>query len=41
MEADLSREQKNGPLAQKAIDTLALSGNCAQTSFVVLEGESQ
>lgn len=37
MVADVSREDRLGALAQKAKDTLARSGNCAQTSFAVLQ----
>lgn len=39
MGADVSREDRLGALAQKARETLARSGNCAQTSFAVLQGE--
>lgn len=39
METDASRADRLNALAQKARDTLDLSGNCAQTSFAVLEEE--
>jgi C_GCAxxG_C_C family probable redox protein len=39
MATDMSQEDKLEALAQNARDTLAQSGNCAQTSFVVLQRE--
>ncbi len=39
MEIDASRADRLSALAQKARDTLDLSGNCAQTSFAVLQQE--
>ncbi len=39
MDTDKSREDRLVALAQKARDTLAYSGNCAQTSFAVLQEE--
>src|SRR5574342_602500 len=39
METDASRADRLNALAQKARDTLDLSGNCAQTSFAVLQQE--
>jgi C_GCAxxG_C_C family probable redox protein len=39
MDPDTSPENRLDVLAQNARDTLALSGNCAQTSFAVLQQE--
>ena len=39
MDAHMSREDRLSALAQEVRDTLALSGNCAQTSFAVLQQE--
>lgn len=39
MDANLSQEDDLSALAQKARDTLLRSGNCAQTSFAVLQQE--
>jgi C_GCAxxG_C_C family probable redox protein len=39
MVTDMSQEDRLSALAQKARDTLAQSGNCAQTSFAVLQEE--
>lgn len=39
MATDTSQEERLSALAQKARDTLAQSGNCAQTSFAVLQDE--
>ena len=39
MDTYLSQEDRLSALAQKARDVLALSGNCAQTSFAVLQQE--
>ena len=39
MDTNLSQEDRLSALAQKVRDTLALSGNCAQTSFAVLQQE--
>lgn len=37
MDVDLSQQDNGGELTRKAIDTLIKSGNCAQTSFQVLQ----
>ena len=39
MDTTLSHEDNSSALAQKARDTLVRSGNCAQTSFAVLQQE--
>ena len=39
MDTDLPQEDRLSALALKVGDTLALSGNCAQTSFAVLQQE--
>ena len=39
MDPVISNEQRNDRLAQKARDTLKRCGNCAQTSFAVLQEE--
>ncbi len=39
MSTKVSREEKMNALAQRARDTLARSGNCAQASFAVLQEE--
>src|SRR3972149_3724361 len=39
MDAHMSREDRLSALAQEVRDPLALSGNCAQTSFAVLQHE--
>lgn len=39
MATDLPSEDRTSALAQEARDTLARSGNCAQTSFAVLQKE--
>jgi C_GCAxxG_C_C family probable redox protein len=39
MDSVISDEQRDDRLAQKARDTLTRCGNCAQTSFVVLQEE--
>ncbi len=39
MDTDLAQEDRLAALAQKARDTLAQCGNCAQTSFAVLQQE--
>ena len=39
MDTNLSQEDRLSAVAQKARDVLALSGNCAQTSFGVLQQE--
>jgi C_GCAxxG_C_C family probable redox protein len=39
MDTNLSQEDRLSPLAQKVTDVLASSGNCAQTSFAVLQQE--
>ena len=39
MDANLSQEERLNALSQKVRDILALSGNCAQTSFAVLQQE--
>jgi len=39
MDPAVSDEQRDGRLAQKARDTLTRCGNCAQTSFAVLQEE--
>ena len=39
MGTSLSQEERLSALAQGVTDTLALSGNCAQTSFAVLQQE--
>jgi C_GCAxxG_C_C family probable redox protein len=39
MAPHMSQEEKREALAQSARDTLAQSGNCAQTSFAVLQRE--
>lgn len=39
MTADMLREDRLSALAQEVRDTLALSSNCAQTSFAVLQQE--
>lgn len=39
MNTNMSQEDRLSALGQKVRDTLALSGNCAQTSFAVLQQE--